>query len=489
MTASLIRFDDKHISAAQLAMADDRVLEDFIHNMGKLAIFEIRGHLQAVAFLHAFRMSRGLQTRFATNQRVGGKMEAQNTLSTFHATSVPNKFEGGRILMNWLKDNFNELLEDRTEKVGDLLYCPRYTKRCAGSCYRVRHRLVVVCSCCNHRPNGDYRFYVPRYDPYMFQLVTRWNHGLSYVGLLEDLEDIRLLLDQHSEAEFKRMLSLTPMHILYPVGSVAQSIDMGRKGAVGSVHDGGNARNRPGVVAVRVEATNFAPPQDLKELHKVGMWGKDNIDWSVWHGEHIKAWDRRIAVSNPYLLSHKKRSQKIWVNRSCRSLQHTRRGRGPTTSLSSTLTEDASFMATQYPGHFGLGILVQLSKTAFYSQAPLLYESPLHVVNSSIPLDVDVDVEPRVGIDVNVLIAIDQSTMKEDEDSTNPEDTIAQGVVLAMYLGDNEDEDEVYRPAPLDTPLNTTSDTPPAVRLVVRRNPPRYHHSQLCGTYSPRRHC
>ncbi|KAH1057258.1 hypothetical protein J1N35_035323 [Gossypium stocksii] len=42
MAAFLIRFDDKHIFATQLAMADNRVLEGFIHNMGKPVILEIR---------------------------------------------------------------------------------------------------------------------------------------------------------------------------------------------------------------------------------------------------------------------------------------------------------------------------------------------------------------------------------------------------------------------------------------------------------------
>ncbi|KAH1122229.1 hypothetical protein J1N35_005389 [Gossypium stocksii] len=45
---------------------------------------------------------------------------------------------------------------------------------------------------------------------------------------------------------------------LVSIGSVAQLIDVGSKGAVGSVRDGGNARNRPVVVAVWVEATNSA---------------------------------------------------------------------------------------------------------------------------------------------------------------------------------------------------------------------------------------
>ncbi|MFQ6647496.1 hypothetical protein Gotur_020709 [Gossypium turneri] len=39
--------------------------------------------------------------------------------------------------------------------------------------------------------------------PYTFPLITRWNHSASYVGLPTSLEDIRLLLDQWSEAEFQ----------------------------------------------------------------------------------------------------------------------------------------------------------------------------------------------------------------------------------------------------------------------------------------------
>ncbi|KAH1032166.1 hypothetical protein J1N35_044340 [Gossypium stocksii] len=36
------------------------------------------------------------------------------------------------------------------------------------------------------------------------------------------------------------------------------------------------------------------PPQDLKDLHKMDIRGKDNIDWSVRHEQHIEAWDRRM---------------------------------------------------------------------------------------------------------------------------------------------------------------------------------------------------
>ncbi|XP_052478404.1 serine/threonine-protein phosphatase 7 long form homolog [Gossypium raimondii] len=47
-------------------------------------------------------------------------------------------------------------------------------------------------------------FLRPRVNhPYTFPLVTRWNHPVSYRGIPTELEDIRLLLEQRSEAEFQ----------------------------------------------------------------------------------------------------------------------------------------------------------------------------------------------------------------------------------------------------------------------------------------------
>lgn len=47
-------------------------------------------------------------------------------------------------------------------------------------------------------------FLCPRVNhPYTFSLIMRWNHPTSYRGLPSELEDIRLLLEQQSEAEFK----------------------------------------------------------------------------------------------------------------------------------------------------------------------------------------------------------------------------------------------------------------------------------------------
>ncbi|MBA0612744.1 hypothetical protein Godav_013315, partial [Gossypium davidsonii] len=45
-------------------------------------------------------------------------------------------------------------------------------------------------------------FLHPRVNhPYTFSLIMRWNHLVSYVGIPTALKDIRLLLDQRSEAQ------------------------------------------------------------------------------------------------------------------------------------------------------------------------------------------------------------------------------------------------------------------------------------------------
>ncbi|MBA0733999.1 hypothetical protein Gogos_017953 [Gossypium gossypioides] len=59
---------------------------------------------------------------------------------------------------------------------------------------------------------------------YMFHLIYHlywWNHGLSYVGLPDELEDVRILLDQCSETEFEWMsyanseiISCIPLEVL-----------------------------------------------------------------------------------------------------------------------------------------------------------------------------------------------------------------------------------------------------------------------------------
>ncbi|MFQ6647600.1 hypothetical protein Gotur_021893 [Gossypium turneri] len=56
MASSIICFDDKYISAVQLVIADDCVLEGFIHNLSKSPNGEIRGYLQDAKFLYTSHM-------------------------------------------------------------------------------------------------------------------------------------------------------------------------------------------------------------------------------------------------------------------------------------------------------------------------------------------------------------------------------------------------------------------------------------------------
>ncbi|KAK5824803.1 hypothetical protein PVK06_019587 [Gossypium arboreum] len=92
MTASLIHFNNKNISTTQVVMADNRVLEGFIHNIGKLAIPEILGHLQAVGFLHVSCMFGGYKLDLALINSLVERWRPEThtfhfPFSTFHTAS------------------------------------------------------------------------------------------------------------------------------------------------------------------------------------------------------------------------------------------------------------------------------------------------------------------------------------------------------------------------------------------------------------------
>ncbi|PPS19742.1 hypothetical protein GOBAR_AA00825 [Gossypium barbadense] len=78
---------------------------------------------------------------------------------------IPNRFEGGRISINWLEKIFDKLPDDATEEV---------------------------------------------IQQYARAFIMRWNHGLSYVGMPDELDDVRLLLDQRLETKFEWMSYADP---------------------------------------------------------------------------------------------------------------------------------------------------------------------------------------------------------------------------------------------------------------------------------------
>ncbi|MBA0857542.1 hypothetical protein Goshw_013753 [Gossypium schwendimanii] len=139
------------------------------------------------------------------------------------------KFEGGWISMIWLKDNFNELPKDPEDRIDEeMCWATLLSAASIGGC-----RLLLQ------------------------SWAWWWNHGPSYVGLPEYLKDIRLLLDQCSKASLNGCRTSTP--ISYPAShrECLQSAVVRCKGTVGSVCNGGNARNKSGIAVFWVKTTNF----------------------------------------------------------------------------------------------------------------------------------------------------------------------------------------------------------------------------------------
>ncbi|MFQ6654807.1 hypothetical protein Gotur_025632 [Gossypium turneri] len=162
--------------------------------------------------------------------------------------AIPDNIYEGWIKMSWLRDIFSELGNDST-KVERIRYVRVYILEIIGGYlmpnlsrnlihlrwllklfdFRVAGKLSWGSNvletlyremCRATKPNKAkirgclsllqswarfrFPFLRPRVNhPYIFSLITRWNHSTSYVGILTALEYIQLLLDQRSEAHFQ----------------------------------------------------------------------------------------------------------------------------------------------------------------------------------------------------------------------------------------------------------------------------------------------
>ncbi|MBA0784400.1 hypothetical protein Gotri_006893 [Gossypium trilobum] len=111
---------------------------------------------------------------------------------------VLDKFEGGRISINWLEDNFDELLSIHHElEICCLIHIIPRDASGHGTEYDIDWRLSALAAVLD----------------LVVTTVSTWNHGLSYMGLPDELEDFRLLLDQRTEAEFE-WISYTDIDII-----------------------------------------------------------------------------------------------------------------------------------------------------------------------------------------------------------------------------------------------------------------------------------
>ncbi|KAG8485788.1 hypothetical protein CXB51_019133 [Gossypium anomalum] len=174
-------------------MADDRVLKAFIHNTGEPPIPEIRGYLQEVGFLHAPRMQRGFKLDLTLISSLVERWRLET--HTFHLSC-------GKCTIT-LKDVALQLglLVDGSVITGLAVISGKvdlFHDNVGKSPEQVQ-------SC---RPDGKYRFYILESPTHTCS--RWWNHGPSYVILLNELEDVRLLLDQYSEIEFEWMSYADP---------------------------------------------------------------------------------------------------------------------------------------------------------------------------------------------------------------------------------------------------------------------------------------
>ncbi|MBA0750736.1 hypothetical protein Gogos_002126 [Gossypium gossypioides] len=180
--------------------------------MGKPTILEFHGHLQMVGFLHVSYMFEGyvtLQLDLPVDEPVitgSGIVSDKMTLCRFLLEKIPDKFEDETKLGIYHIVHVipRDVLGHTTEVgVNQWLSAPT--------------AVVGLVATTVSTFQGDRPIYVP------IDVVRRHR-----------------------------------CHILRPTESVGKLVDVGRECAIDSVHNDENARNRPGVEAVRVEATNFA---------------------------------------------------------------------------------------------------------------------------------------------------------------------------------------------------------------------------------------
>ncbi|MBA0705782.1 hypothetical protein Golax_017943, partial [Gossypium laxum] len=214
---------------------------------------------------------------------------------------VPETIYRGRIKTSWFRRNFEGLDEDSTEVererharayilqiIGGILMLDRSRNlvhpmwllklvnfreagelnwgfamlailywRCVERRNHRKLKLMVAFYYCNHEHGIGFHFY-----------VLEWNHGPSYVGLPNELRDIRLLLDKQSKMEHVKV-SLV----------VYVTVEMHESNRV--LQQFGFRQSIP------------VAPQYLDDLHHIDLRERTNENWPMFYAQFINIWNNR----------------------------------------------------------------------------------------------------------------------------------------------------------------------------------------------------
>ncbi|KAG8493634.1 hypothetical protein CXB51_011039 [Gossypium anomalum] len=185
MAGSLIRLDKKHISVDQMTMSVDRVLQCYIRNMPGPPLPLIENYLQETERwrpeTHTFHLPCGECTITSKDVQLQLRLPVDGYAVTGSAQSAD---WGSYATSFWV------LFRIKLTEVGS-----RW-QHCTGRCARRRDRIKPKLEDAYHYYNHGHGFAFHFY-------VLEWNYWVSYVGIPTSLEDIWLLLDQRSEAQFQ----------------------------------------------------------------------------------------------------------------------------------------------------------------------------------------------------------------------------------------------------------------------------------------------
>ncbi|KAE8691064.1 hypothetical protein F3Y22_tig00110893pilonHSYRG01052 [Hibiscus syriacus] len=194
MEGGLLHLDGNHISRHFADTEKDRVLDPFIRNL-KLVIpsrvlpYLVEagfGYIECTITLEDIAMRLGLPVDGDVISVIS--QGSWTTLCRDNLGCVPESFIGGKIPLNWLDANFQELSADASKDEIKMEMCGAtdYRRNAIGGCLLLLqswawYRLPFLCPVVK--------------NPFVFPLLLRKNHQ----ELPDDLEKIRVLIDQKAD--------------------------------------------------------------------------------------------------------------------------------------------------------------------------------------------------------------------------------------------------------------------------------------------------